>query len=646
MTILNLTGGNITLLIAAHKNSSPYILYLGQRLPPNIDPETVSILSQRLPPNGVADLDLPVTLAGETGTGYLGTPGLEVHCDGIALPMRLIVDRVEEQDHTLHLTTGDHNHNIRVTYSFDLEPDSDTIRVQTVIRNDSQSMVNVDAASTINFSASGEWTQVLAFSGRWAAEFQAQRSEIPTGGFCLDNRRGRTGHDRSPSVILCASSTTETQGACLGLHLGWSGNYRIRTDKNIGGEVAVQAGPMFDSAEIALDPGEELTLPPAFLSYSKDGLSKLSQNFHDFVRKEIIRQTTQQKPRPVHYNTWEGIYFNHDADTLSALVKQAAALGVERFVLDDGWFLGRRDDCAGLGDWQVDPEVYPDGLNPLIKSVNDAGMEFGLWVEPEMVNVDSNLFRQHPDWVLGGKPESQVPFRQQYVLDLTRSPVTDYLFGQLDDLLNSYPGIKYLKWDMNRDLNHPDSNDGKASVFTQTKAVYALIERLRSCHPDVEIESCASGGARVDYGILSHTDRFWTSDSNDAIDRHHIQRGASFFFPLCMMGAHVGPYACHITGRHLSMEFRAATAMFGHMGVEANLLEMSESDVATLKRAIALYKEYRDDLHSGLFYRLDLPDWQDGIGVVSADKNTALYRVSALRSPPGPYGGAYSPCWP
>jgi len=331
----------------------------------------------------------------------------------------------------------------------------------------------------------------------------------------------------------------------------------------------------------------------------------------------------KRKVRPIHYNTWEAVYFDHDHDKLFALADKAAAVGAERFILDDGWFGSRRNDKAGLGDWWPSKDVYPDGLGPLVDHVTGLGMEFGLWFEPEMVNPDSELYRNHPDWILHAEGVEQVPFRSQFVLDLTRAEVCDYLFDHMHKLLSEHD-ISYVKWDMNRDVHHPGSR-GRPAINQQTRALYKLIERLREHHPDLEIESCSSGGARADYGILRRTDRIWTSDSNDALDRQRIQRGASHFFPLEIVGAHVGPETCHITGRRLSMQMRVATAIFGHMGMELNLLEEREADIEILKAGLALHKQYRTLIHSGDYQRLDTAAHINAIGVVAEDKSEALF---------------------
>ena len=306
-----------------------------------------------------------------------------------------------------------------------------------------------------------------------------------------------------------------------------------------------------------LGTGEEYATPWLYAVWSDRGLDGLSAALHAWQR---ARPGHPASPRPVVLNTWEAVYFDHGLERLTGLADTAAELGVERFVLDDGWFRGRRDDSAGLGDWYVDEDVWPDGLAPLIEHVRGRGMEFGLWVEPEMVNADSDLFRAHPDWVLGVPGRLPPEWRRQQVLDLANPDCFAYLLERLDALLGEYD-IAFLKWDHNRDLV-------EARVHAQTLAVYRLLDELRARHPGVEIESCASGGGRVDLGILERTDRVWASDSNDALERQAIQRWTGLLLAPELVGAHVGPPRAHTTGRTHDLSFRVATALFGHFGFE------------------------------------------------------------------------------
>ena len=330
-------------------------------------------------------------------------------------------------------------------------------------------------------------------------------------------------------------------------------------------------------------------------------------------------------------NVWEAVYFDHDIGRLKELADIGTACGVERFVLDDGWFHGRRDDRAGLGDWWVDPDVWPDGLGPIVDHVRALGMEFGLWFEPEMVNPDSDLYRAHPDWALVDQRYGPALSRNQLVLDLSRAEVRDHLFAQMDALLSAYD-IGYVKWDHNRDLAAPTSG-GRYTVRAQTLGAYELLDRLREKHPGVEFESCASGGGRLDFGILDRTERVWTSDSIDALDRLRIQRGFSLLVPGELMGAHIGSAICHTTGRRHSLAFRAASAMFGALGVEWNLLDTTPREREQLKQIVATYKALRPLLHSGDLYRADHPDPSvDVRGVVASDREEAVLSITRVSS--------------
>jgi alpha-galactosidase len=325
------------------------------------------------------------------------------------------------------------------------------------------------------------------------------------------------------------------------------------------------------------------------------------------------------------------VYFDHDLDRLRGLADTAAELGIERFVLDDGWFRHRRDDTAGLGDWYVDEGVWPQGLAPLVEHVTGLGLEFGLWVEPEMVNPDSDLFRAHPDWVLRADPDGPlpVPWRHQQVLDVAHPDAAAHLLERLDALLREND-IAYLKWDQNRDLVEAGAG-GRPGVHAHTLAVYRLLDELRARHPRVEVESCSSGGARVDLGILARTDRVWASDTNDALERQRIQRWTGLLLPPELVGAHVGPSTAHTTGRTHGLAFRAATALFGHLGVEWDVASASDEERAGLARAIALHRRHRPLLHGGRVVRADHPDPSAWVhGVVAADGSEALYAVVQL----------------
>jgi alpha-galactosidase len=454
--------------------------------------------------------------------------------------------------------------------------------------------------------------EVMSFVGDWAREFAAQRQTLHSNALVFESRRGRPGHDRFPGVFVGEAGFGDDHGGVYALTLGWSGSHRIVVERLREGCVVVQAGELNVEDDRS---GAGYESPWCYATYSQGGLNGAAQTLHAFVRERVVPRGVAAKPRPVHYNTWEAVYFKHDLATLKELADRAAAVGAERFVLDDGWFKGRNDDRAALGDWRVDPAKYPAGLKPLTDHVRAKGLEFGLWVEPEMVNPDSELARAQPDWIRrdGARLILQ---RNQAVLDLAREDVRAYLYDALHALLSAHP-ISYLKWDMNRDLTGAGHGD-------YVRAVYALIDRLRAAHPSVEIETCASGGGRCDYGVLSRAERVWVSDSNDALDRFDIQRNANLFLPPEVSGVHVGPASCHTTGRRLSLDFRAHVALFGHMGLELDLRELSEADAVRLAAHIANYKRFRSLIHSGRYWRRSLDEDHAAVCATSAREALAL----------------------
>jgi alpha-galactosidase len=448
--------------------------------------------------------------------------------------------------------------------------------------------------------------ELLDLTGRWCRERHPQRRAFDHGTWLREQRHGRTGHDSPLLLVAGTPGFSFRSGEVWGVHLGWSGNSVWRADRPVDGPATLGAGEL-------LEPGEEAGETPwLYAAWSDRGLDGLAAAFHRFVR---ARPTHPRRARPVVLNTWEAVYFDHRFDRLSALADTAAAVGVERFVLDDGWFRGRRADTAGLGDWYVDTDVWPDGLRPLADHVHGLGMEFGLWVEPEMVNPDSDLARAHPDWVLPGPP-----WRNQQGLDVANADAWVYLLERLDAIVREN-AVDYLKWDHNRDIGGP--------VHEQTLAAYRLLDALRSRHPDLEIESCSSGGARVDLGILERTDRVWASDTNDALERQTIQAWTQQLLPPELVGSHVGPPRAHTTGRTHDLSFRVATALFGHFGIEWDIASASDDDRAGLKEAIALYKRVRGLLHSGEVVRADVPDPAVSVHGVVGD-GEALFCIAQL----------------
>jgi alpha-galactosidase len=631
LTHLRCDAADATLVFACAIGTPPSLLYWGARLPDGEAADALESLSIRQGMHGVADISLPLSLAMEPGLGHPMVQGFSAHRNGRDWGSLFAVGKVETKPNGAIIKCRDERTRLGLEYNVDLDPVTGMLRIGSTLTNYGDAPLDLNEMFTACLPIPASMTDIIGFAGRWTQEFGRERVKRPSGTYLRENRSGRTSHFSYPAMLLAGADANESSGEVYGLHLAWSGNHRLRVDTLADGRVIASMGALLFPGEIRLASGESLASPEIVGAYSANGFSALSRKFHEHVRSKLLRPEMRAKPRPVHYNTWEAIYFDHDTEKLKEIATRAAGLGVERFVLDDGWFGARRHDMAGLGDWYVSDAVYPDGLKPLVDHVTGLGMEFGIWFEPEMVNPDSDLYRTHPDWVLQIEGVEQVPFRSQYVLDIARTEVADYLFERIHAILSNHD-IRYIKWDMNRDLSHPGGADGQAKAVAQVHALYALLDRIRNAHPQVEIESCSSGGARADMGVLAHSDRVWTSDNNDALDRQHIQRGASVFLPPEILGCHVGPAHCHVSGRRLTMAMRAATAITGHMGLELNLLTERQSDLDELKKAIALHKQHRALLHDGKLYRLDTASQQLAFGVVARDRSEALFSFAYIAS--------------
>tara|TARA_R110001592_G_C13153904_1_gene748356 strand:+ start:694 stop:2832 length:2139 start_codon:yes stop_codon:yes gene_type:complete len=618
-------------LIVDCKSRTPAIIYWGKLLSTQTSAHMLTLLSTRQEAKCSLVVEAPISLSPLLGQGFTGAPGIEINNHDYAWSLGGdLVNIFQTDDNKVIFESVDDIRQVKVVHTLALHHDTDVLSASTALVNLTNQPLTVNWCATPTIPLPEQMNKIMSFEGRWSNEFQCHSLDLFLGSFVRENRKGKTSHDNFPGLVMHNSHTHEQAGECYGFHLGWSGNHKMRAELLPEGRSYVQLGELLMPGEVVLAPQQSYQSPMLYAAYSDQGFSGLSHCFHQYVRRELLSPKLSKTPRPIHYNTWEGIYFDHNIDTLKQLANKVAELGVERFVLDDGWFKGRRGDCAGLGDWIVDKKIYPQGLSPLIEHVNQQGMEFGLWFEPEMVNPDSDLYRAHPDWVLATAGNEQLNFRNQLVLDLTRTEVVDYLFHAIDDILSEYPQIVYIKWDMNRDINHAGNALGKPAIHQQTSALYQLIARIKQQHSHVEIESCSSGGARVDYGVLAHTDRVWTSDSNDALDRLAIQRGCSFFFPSEVMGAHVGPRECHITGRTVSMEMRVAVAFFGHMGLEMDPRELTEEDCEQLTTIIALHKKHRQLIHSGKLLRLNHDGDSINFGLINNDKSQALFAYNSI----------------
>ncbi|NGN97498.1 alpha-galactosidase [Grimontia sp. S25] len=567
-------------------------------------------------PVGQARLDeaMPLALLPEQGRGDFGSPGIEGHRDGKHWAPVFELMSVTASPGSAQLHLSDPRAGLKVCTKLVLDEDSDVLTLSHTLTNTGTTNYALQRLA-LTLPVDDDFLDLISFHGRWSHEFQQQRLSFKHGGFVQENRRGRTSHESFPGLVALQKETHELSGNLIGMHLGWSGNHRIQAQVKSDGRRYLQAEALLAAGEISLAPGESFATPDLYAVFSAEGLNGMMQRFHQFVRHQIL-SFPQSKLRPVHFNTWEGIYFDHEPQRIMEMATAVARLGVERFILDDGWFTNRDDDTRALGDWQVDKRKYPEGLKPVIEHINQLGMEFGLWVEPEMVSKNSMLFHAHPDWMLGMDElgYQQPAGRYQFVLDLQNPDAFGYLLSSLDSLLTEHH-IGYLKWDMNRELVQAAHN-GCAAYHGQTLAYYRLIDTLRDKHPYVEIESCASGGGRVDYEVLKRTHRFWTSDCNDALERQTIQRGMQLFFPPEVMGSHIGPKLSHTTRRSHDMSLRGITALFGHMGAELDPHGLEDCELRAFSKYIALHKQYRPLLHNGTSFVLP-----------SVDPGTHIYGV-------------------
>lgn len=526
-------------------------------------------------------LDADVPFATAPGLGWFGP--LAVSVAGRVL--RWVVTAIVANPQSLQVRLTDADTGLLLEQCFRLAPGGG-FEISATLGNDGPVPITVDHLASALLPLPAGLDRILSWRGRHAAEFVECMEPLPAHQWRRETRRGLPGHGGPPGFYLLGEQAGWDQGLTLAAQLAWSGDATLAVERDDEGRHFLVAG-MADG--LTLQPGERFEAPPLLLAVAAKGRNGAMQQMHKLVRARLDWPGNTMRPRPVHLNSWEACYFRHDQARILELARAAAAIGAERFILDDGWFFGRNHDRAGLGDWVADPAKYPQGLKPLAEGVNALGLEFGLWVEPEMVNPDSDLYRAHPDWALHLPGAPQPTARNQLVLNLSLQHVEDYLFTSLDRLLGEVP-IAYLKWDHNRDLAPPGG-------IGQVQGLYRLLARLRAAHPDVEIESCAGGGGRIDAGIAAFTHRFWTSDNLDAVSRATIQRGFQAFFPPELIGAHVGASPAHATGRRQSLGFRAGVALPGHFGVELDPAKLPETERAGLAGWIAFHKQWRHLLH-------------------------------------------------
>jgi alpha-galactosidase len=637
--VFRLDGNNSTYAFGVNERGELQPLYWGGRLGPH-DSIPAAHSSREM-----ASFDSPYTTTPQEyaswGAGLFTEPALKLtFADGNRDLVLHFVRATPNGSQAIEVLLKDISREIYVTLRYSIDPDSGILARSASIENREKQSVLIEQAAAAQWTLPPARYTLSYLTGRWAGEWTLNQEQIQGGARVIESRRGTTGHQANPWFAISRDAgqnpaapaiADEEHGEVWFGALAWSGSWRITVEHTQLDAVRVTGGFNPFDFGYKLKPGEHLETPVFYGGYSDHGLGGASRLLHRFEIAHILPQAPDPKPRPVIYNSWEATEFKVDEAGQVALAEKAASIGGERLVMDDGWFGQRQNDHAGLGDWYVNPDKFPHGLKPLIDKVHALGMDFGLWVEPEMVNPDSDLYRKHPDWVLNfpGRPRSES--RNQLVLNLARPDVRDYIAGFLDKLLTEND-IAFLKWDYNRNWSEPGWDqvpvDEQKRVYVEfIRNLYAILADLRKRHPKVEIESCSGGGGRVDLGILGYTDEVWPSDNTDPFDRLSMQEGFTYAYTPQIMMAWVTDSPHWYNHRSTSLTYRMLSSMQGSLGIGANLNHWTAEDFATAKRLIAAYHSVQRTIVRGDLYRIITS--RDGSQMsatetVSNDKNQAV----------------------
>src|SRR6266478_5625972 len=637
--VFRLDGGNSTYAFGVNERGDLQPLYWGGRLGPHDSIRPAHSLPE------MASFDSPYTTTPQEyaswGAGLFAEPALKLtFADGNRDLVLRFVRATPNGSQSIEVLLKDILREIYVTLHYTIDPDSGVLARSASIENREKQPVVVEQAAAAQWTLPPARYTLSYLTGRWAGEWTLNQEQILGGARVIESRRGTTGHQANPWFAISRDTrqnaaapaiADEEHGEIWFGALAWSGSWRITIEHTQLDAVRVTGGFNPFDFGYKLKPGEHLETPVFYGGYSDQGLGGASRLLHRFEIAHILPQAPDPKLRPVIYNSWEATEFNVNEAGQMALAEKAASIGVDRFVMDDGWFGQRKNDHAGLGDWYVNSDKFPRGLKPLIDKVHVLGMDFGLWVEPEMVNPNSDLYRKHPDWILNftGRPHTEG--RNQLMLNLARPDVRDYVFRFLDKLLNEND-IAFLKWDYNRNWSEPGwpavtPEDQKKVYIIYVQNLYSILEELRAKHPTVEIESCSGGGSRVDLGIMRYTDEVWPSDNTDAFDRLLLQDGFTYAYAPGVMMAWVTDSPTWVNQRNLSLEYRFLSSMQGSLGIGANLNNWKPGDFATAKKMVAQYKQVRETVQRGSLYRLISPQngsEQSVTETVSKDQDRAI----------------------
>lgn len=538
----------------------------------------------------------------------------------------------EQEAKTLLLTLEDQLLGVEIELSYTLFDKFPVLTRNAKVVNNGVNVQSIEQVASLSVDLPDRDYYWMQLSGAWGRERYVKERKLQQGIQSIESTRGISSHQHNPFVALKRENTDEFQGEVIGATLVYSGNFLMQAEVDTWDVTRLQAGINPFGFEWKLQPGESFTSPEAILVYSDKGLNHMSQTFHQLFNEHLIQKNWYKKDRPVLLNNWEATYFNFNENKLVNIAKQAKNVGIDLFVLDDGWFGERNDDSAGLGDWFTNKKRLPQGIGNLARKIKSLGLQFGLWIEPEMVNKNSDLYRNHPEWILHTPDRKSNHGRNQFVLNFGNDEVVENIFQQISAIINESE-LDYIKWDMNRPLTNVfdinlDANQQGEVFHRYVLGVYKLYEKLIRNHPNVLFESCSSGGGRFDAGMLYYAPQTWTSDDSDAIERLKIQYGTSMLYPLSSIGAHVSITPNHQTNRITPIETRANVAYFGAFGYELDLNQLSKDELEKVKEQIKFYKKYQSVIHNGTFYRLVSPFEKDQNHmtwiVVSKDQSTAI----------------------
>lgn len=657
----HLTNGRISYIIKADEQGTLLSLYFGKAVPDREDFGYLIELAHRPTSTCRIDGDLHYSLEHlrqeypEYGTGDYRTPAIAVRQPNGSDMVDLTYDGyhvsqgkpkleglpatyVDNEDDavTLSIDLVDRLIGLSVTLNYTVFADKPTVARSVVIGNNGADALSVERAMSLSLDLPDSDYDMTEFTGAWSRERHPHTQHLHYGTQQIESLRNASGHFANPVAAFARPGASEDHGEVIGLAFEYSGNFDLHAEVDTYDVTRLQLGINERGFAWHLEPGETFQTPEALIAYSDEGYDGMSRAFHRLVLDNIVRGAWKRRERPILINNWEATYFDFDEDKLVDIARTAKQAGVELFVLDDGWFGARNNDTAGLGDWTPNPARLPQGLAGLSKRINDLGLKFGLWFEPEMVNKDSDLYRAHPDWAVHTPGRHMNHGRNEFLLNFANKDVVDNIYGQMSRLLDE-ANIAYIKWDMNRfvsegyDVTRGAEHQGEA-YHRYILGVYDLLERLLQRFPDLIIEGCASGGGRFDMGMLYYTPQIWCSDDTDAIERLKIQYGTSYFYPLSAMGAHVSVVPNHQANRITPIETRANVAMFGTFGYELDLNTLSEEEFGKVCSQIEFFKRYREIIHTGDFHRLVSPDGNEQAAwmVVSRDRKTAIvgdYRI-------------------